>query len=559
VTVLTDVINEIEDAYPLAALQAGMLFHSEYLSGTATYHDVFTVLVRGRYDRAALDRALAETVSHHAVLRTSFNIADFSEPLQLVHRHVDARVTEVDVTGIDHAAAREALFAWREEEKHRPFDLSTPPLFRAFVHRLPDELYAATLSFHHAILDGWSVAQLASELLARYTACLDGAPLPVEPLPLTYRDFVAAERAVIESSESTTFWRTALADAPLAQVPRMPGFPLGAPEEIAVVEALIEEDVLAALEQVARSLRVPLRSVVFAAHLRVMALITGTVEPVCGLVTHGREEHEVGERVLGLFLNTVPLRVRVDQPTWSELIRAVFAAQVGLLPHRQFPIFEIQRTTGRSPLFETLLDYRDFHVYDVRRPGRSPVSYVEQFVFEQTNLPLAAAFSTLRNDKGLALLLTYDHNTLTAEQVESIRDLHLRVLNAIATDASSDPRATGSLLAHDIERITQWNSTDATFDGPVALGEWIARQASLLSFPKVLSVISSIPLAAQTVPIRSSHGTKKAIDTRWNRKPHRPTSLKRLQIRPSLIPVTAMRQVRPASQRRNCFPALTTF
>jgi amino acid adenylation domain-containing protein len=478
VTISTDVTAQVEDAYPLATLQAGMLFHSEYTTGNATYHDVFTVVVRAHYDREALERALAETVARHPVLRTSFNITDFSEPLQLVHRQVDAPVTELDLTGLAPDDAREALLAWREEEKHRPFGLSAPPLFRVFVHRLPAGMYAATLSFHHAILDGWSVAKLASEMLARYTAQRNGEALSTEPLPVTYRDFVAAELAVIGSAESVAFWRDQVADAPYVQVPRLPGYPTGLTADMAVVETNVDEDVVTGLEGVARALRVPLRTVIFAAHLRVMAMLTGNPEPVCGLVTHGRLEHEAGEHILGLFLNTVPIRVRVDRSSWAELIRAVFAAEIGLLPHRNFPLFEIQRATGRAPIFETLLDYRDFHVYDVKPPPGNRIEFVEQHIFEQTNLPLAAAFSTVRQTGGLALLLPYDRNQFPAAQVTAIRDYHLRALAEIAGDPAGDPRPTASYLVDDVSRIDGWNATATTFTGPATLGGWTAAQVA---------------------------------------------------------------------------------
>jgi non-ribosomal peptide synthetase component F len=258
----------------------------------------------------------------------------------------------------------------------------------------------------------------------------------------------------------------------------MPGYPTGAAEDMTAVETVIDEDVVTALEGLARSLRVPLRTVAFAAHLRVMALVTGDRAPVCGLVTHGRPEHEAGDQILGLFLNTVPIRVDVDQPSWAELIRAVFAAEVALMPHRRFPLFEIQRATGRQPLFETLLDYRDFHVYDVAKPPSSPVEFVEQHIFEQTNLPFAAAFSTLRRTGGLALLLPYDRNQFPREQVEAIRDHYLEVLAAIAADPAGDPRATDRYLARDAERIAEWNATETEYSGPKTLSGLTARQVA---------------------------------------------------------------------------------
>jgi hypothetical protein len=152
----------LADAYPLTALQAGMLFHSELEPGSATYHDVFTLTLRGRYDQAALAAAIAEVSARHPMLRTSFNLGDFNDPLQLVHETAAVSLTQADLSGFAPREARRQLLAWREEEKHRPFDWTIPPLLRIFAHRLPGAEFALTLSFHHAILDGWSVAALTT-------------------------------------------------------------------------------------------------------------------------------------------------------------------------------------------------------------------------------------------------------------------------------------------------------------------------------------------------------------------------------------------------------------
>ena len=94
------------------------------------------------------------------------------------------------------------------------------PLLRVFTHRLPAGLFALTFSFHHAILDGWSVAAMTTEVLGRYAARLAGRPEPVTAVPVSYRDFVAAEKAAIAAGDSADFWQSQLADAPLAALAR---------------------------------------------------------------------------------------------------------------------------------------------------------------------------------------------------------------------------------------------------------------------------------------------------------------------------------------------------
>ncbi|MFG2074624.1 amino acid adenylation domain-containing protein [Nonomuraea maritima] len=466
-TVTRGAARGLEDAYPLAALQAGMLYHSAYEPDTATYHDLTTITVRGRFDVRAFEAALAEVTARHPVLRTSIDLTGFSEPLQLVHRSAVLPLEVTDLSG--EPAASDLLAAWSEEEKRRPFDWAEPPLARAHVHVLDGELFAFSLSFHHAILDGWSVAALVTELFQRYHGHLAGDPPPLAPPGAAFRELVAAERAAVASAETRDFWHALVADAPETRLPRLPG--VHGEQAAEVLRLPLEADLLERLGGTARTLSVPLRTLLLAAHLRALALLTGEGEVMTGLVTHSRPESEAGAEVLGLFLNTVPLRLDVRAPSWAELVRRVFEAEVALLPHRNYPLFEIQRAAGRSPLLDVLFDYRDFHVYG----GLPGVEIVGQEFFEQTDVPFTAAFTRSREHGGFDLTLTYDRSQFAAEQVARIGELYLTVLRQ-ACDPAGDPRPSHLYLAADAAATDGWNATARPYPG-VALHELIAERA----------------------------------------------------------------------------------
>ena len=127
---------EIEDAYPLVELQAGMLFHSALSPETAVYHDVFASRLTAELDEALLRAALERLMRRHAVLRTRFALSGFSRPLQLVARQVAAPLEVLDLTALSETQQEAALEAWLEREKARPFDFTSAPLFRLVVHRL---------------------------------------------------------------------------------------------------------------------------------------------------------------------------------------------------------------------------------------------------------------------------------------------------------------------------------------------------------------------------------------------------------------------------------------
>src|SRR5215471_19206537 len=158
----------ISDAYPLTMLQAGMLFHSLKDPEAAIYHNVSALKLSGRIDPSKFQRAANRLVDRHEVLRTSFNLGDFSQPLQLVHSECALRVQIIDVQSESPEAQERWIANFVAAEKRKKFDWSEPPLLRITIHRIAPYLFQMTMSEHHAILDGWSVASLLLELFRSY-------------------------------------------------------------------------------------------------------------------------------------------------------------------------------------------------------------------------------------------------------------------------------------------------------------------------------------------------------------------------------------------------------
>ncbi len=465
----------IEDAYPLAALQAGMLYHSELEPDSPTYHDLMTITLRGALDVPALTGALAGVAAGHPVLRTSFDLTGFSEPLQLVHDTATIPLEVADLRsdgdGPDGDGPRERLAAWREAEKHTGFDWSSPPLLRAYAHVLDDDEFALSLSFHHAVLDGWSVAALVTELLGRYAARGSREPTPPRAL---FRDLVAAERAAVGSAAAREFWRDRVEDAPESRLPRLPGFPADGPRAAEVVAVPVPHETVAALERQSHELRVPLRTTLLAAYVTALGLVTGEREVMTGVLSHGRPETEGGGEVLGLFLNTLPLRVRLDADDRADragLVRRVFEAEVAAVPYRRYPLFEIQRIAGRSPLLDTLFDFRDFHVYG----GLSGdgVAITGQEFFEQTDMPCTVAFVRVPGG-GLTLTVSYDASQFPAEQMESLAG---RVIDALTGEPGVGEAEN--------DAIDRWNATGREHPGGTLHGLVFAQAGRTPDAPAV--------------------------------------------------------------------------
>jgi amino acid adenylation domain-containing protein len=159
---------DVIDAYPLSRLQAGMLFHSELAPKTPIFHTIFGFHLQARFAEDAFRAAIRSVIGRHAVLRTSFALAGYSEPLQLVHSRVEPRIEILDLRDLDEPTQQKELSAWTEHEKDRGFEWTSPSLVRFVLHLRSNRTFQFTVSFHHAILDGWSVASMLTELFQTY-------------------------------------------------------------------------------------------------------------------------------------------------------------------------------------------------------------------------------------------------------------------------------------------------------------------------------------------------------------------------------------------------------
>ena len=157
----------VVDAYPLTAMQAGMLFHSELVPEAGLYHDIFSFHLQMPFDGEALQATLQQLIDLHPVLRTSFNLSDFSEPLQLVHEEVAVPLRIGDLRALSPTEQEEYLAQWLAAEKRHRFDWRQAPLLRFQIERRSEESFQFSFSFHHAILDGWSRRHHAHRIVQR--------------------------------------------------------------------------------------------------------------------------------------------------------------------------------------------------------------------------------------------------------------------------------------------------------------------------------------------------------------------------------------------------------
>lgn len=418
-----------DDAFPVTRLQLGMLFHSRRNERSALYRDVFRYGFELEWSEPEFVTAVERVVARHPALRSSFALAGHAEPLQVVHPSVSGTLEIVDLREHTAKAAEAEIARHIEERRFHDYRFDVPGLYLFRVHLLQDSV-ELVVSFHHAVLDGGSMANVLREIVQGYLHGI-GKDIPAVPEPElpSPAEYAQAERAALESEVDAAYWAAVLDDAPRTRLE--PTAQMTGPGDGGFFTNRLDIDgrLTSAVRGFAAEHAVPVKSVLFAAHCLALRLFTGSPEIVTGLVTHGRPERAHAERVVGLFLNTLPTRVDTGG-TWLDAVRAAFRREQDDHPHRRYPLSAIQDGQGGEPVFDTAFNYVHFHVLEPLYTTDG-VLLREFRTWEQTEFTLLVNAFTDPGDRSLYLRLDYDGASITPAQAALFEQAYAGVLERI--------------------------------------------------------------------------------------------------------------------------------
>jgi amino acid adenylation domain-containing protein len=448
----------IEDAYPLTALQAGMIFHNVLDHSRSTYRDVCSALLRAPFSREAFRRALDIAAARHDVLRTAFDLVGFDEPVQLVFGRVELPLEVEDLRGLTPDERARRVPPATDVSIWPTVRWDKPPLLRVKAQLVADDLFWATLVFHHAILDGWSVAVLLSELFQSYAAELGRAPrLETTPPRSRFRDYVAEERRILSSSSSRRYWEAVLSRRWVSSLSGSAGA-LHPTTTLATEAVEVSRSELTSLVAAAARLKLPLKSLFLALHVGCLSAVTGRREVCTGLITNTRLDAEDADRVLGLFINVLPLHLEVGNLAWDQLATQVFEVETAMYAHRRYPMAAIQRLAPSKNLFDTVFGFQQYHLLERLTPSTG-FEIAQIALLERTNFPLHVSAS--RNPSGTEGRLLFKHQAPFPP--ETARELAATMRDAIAAlcrgefHRSCRPRVAGTpramVSAHAFEPV----------------------------------------------------------------------------------------------------------
>ncbi|MFI7118871.1 non-ribosomal peptide synthase/polyketide synthase [Amycolatopsis sp. NPDC049868] len=438
---ILDVAPDTAEVWPLTPLQAGLLFHAT-MDGDGP--DVYTVQVSfdldGPLDPARLRDAAQALVDRHAVLRTGYRYLASGRPVALV-----ARSVTVPWRFVDSPDAVETEMA----HDRRRFDPAAAPVLRFLLFALPDGRHRLVFTHQHVLLDGWSVPQLFAELSQLYAGA--------EPAPARqYRDHLGWLGSQDQEAAEAA-WRRALdgLTEPTHLVPHDPQRVPALPERLSLE---LPEQATEALTALARSRGLTLNTLVQTAWSIVLGRLTGRSDVVFGATVAGRPPELAGvERMIGLFINTIPVRIALDPAErLGDLLDRVQDEQSGLLAHQHFGLADVQRGAGLGELFDTLMVFESYPGADEDETGAGLRGEIVRHD-DSTHYPLTWAV-----EPGARLKLTaeYRSDLFDAGLPERLLPAMERVLAAMVSDVDAPVGRADILSEADLDLIVrEWNGT----------------------------------------------------------------------------------------------------
>ncbi|AME05064.1 non-ribosomal peptide synthetase [Bacillus siamensis] len=342
---------EIQDIYPLSFMQEGMLFHSLLDHDSRAYFEQAVFTISGQLDRERFQKSIDAVFERYDIFRTTFIHKNVAKPRQVVLKNRPSRVQFHDISHLDEKAQDMYADRFGKEDKDKGFDLQSDPLMRVSILKKAPERYVCIWSHHHIVMDGWCFGIVMKEFLMIYQSLGDGrlpSLEPVQPYGKYIKWLMKQDR-----KEAESFWKTRLADLEqTASLPKKSAEPNGELEQAVFT---ISEEQTNELKNIAARAGATLNTVFQALWGILLQRVSRCEDAVFGSVVSGRPSDLAGvEKMVGLFINTIPVRVKSGSFSFLELVRHLQQETLQAEAYSYYPLYDIQ---AQSPLKQALFDH----------------------------------------------------------------------------------------------------------------------------------------------------------------------------------------------------------
>ncbi len=471
----------VADIYPLTPLQQGLVFHSLYAREPGAYCLLLGCRLQGTIDIPAFKQAWQYTIARHSILRTGFLVKDTDTPLQFVCRNGEVPWSEWDWRSLPETEQQQHWQGFQDADWQAGFDFLQPPLMRLTLIRCAEDRHYLAWSFHHLLQDGWSMSLILKDVFDAYQALCAGRELRL-PTSKPYRDYIEwLQRQDMAAAEH--YWRNALAgfSAPTPLFGANKAEATATEVGYGLNSLTFSTDATARLQTFVQSQRLTLNTLIQGAWAIVLSRYSGERDVLFGVTVAGRPTELDGiEDMVGLFINTLPLRVRVpdsvDSATW---LQQLLEQNMTLRQYEYTPLVNINgwsEIPPGQPLFDSLLVFENYPADRLLKERIGNLAISDMEIKDQTNYPLTV---TALPGPNLEIAISYDRSYVNEQAVirllghfenslEGLVDVRTTRLSELCLLSDAENRQ----ILHD------WNATQVGYPQDLSLQQLFERQAA---------------------------------------------------------------------------------
>lgn len=433
--ILETVDGQIDKIYPLSPMQEGMLFQTIINKGKGFYFEQFAFNMNGELNVEIFEKSYNEVLKRHDIFRTVFITDGLERPQQVVVKDKQAKVIYEDISMKDREDIKNYLETFRYEDRKKEFDVTCDILFRLAVFKTSENTYSTVWSFHHLVMDGWCLSIILKEVLSIYKMLLHQKTIELDPSK-SYSKYIEWLQKQ-DDQETMEYWKNYLEGY---ETPTSPNKTFGAGQVKEYIQQQIQFEIDPSLNsklvKMANTKNITMNNIFQTIWAILLQRYNNVNDVVFGSVVSGRPPEVEGiDRMVGLFINTIPLRVTTEsEDTFLSVVQKVRDSGALAQRHSYYPLYKLQKLTLLSQnLFDNILVFENYPIeeefsFSMDKQNFFGFTLDEYEIYEQTNFDFN--FKVIPGEK-IVVILKYNSNVYSEENVSKIEKHFTGILEQV--------------------------------------------------------------------------------------------------------------------------------
>lgn len=431
--------KKVQNVYLLSSMQEGILFHSLINKDSYNYFEHVNFTIRGDLDLSLFEKSFNLLIERHEALRTVFAYKNVKRPMQVVIQDFKSKVYFEDISIMNKNKQAQYAEEFIRKDRERGFDLLRDILIRISVLKLEEQCFSVLWSFHHIILDGWSMGILIDEFFKIYVSLRKNSSVQLDgPVPFgRYMKWLGKQNQKV----GIEYWNNYLCD--YNSLSMVPGYKKTSENDAYIqqeIEFRLDNSIMEKINQLSKLCKVTISTIIKTVWGVMLQRYNNTDDVVFGGVVSGRTPEINGmEKMVGLFINTIPIRIKTNgNELFVELLQKVQEAAIESEKFSYVPLVDIQSNThSRHELISHIISFENYPIEDEMNllSGNESLGFKVSNVktFEQTNYDFNIIVTSGR---GLIIKLVYNALAINKGYVEQIAQHFITAIEMIGNDSN---------------------------------------------------------------------------------------------------------------------------